>query len=245
MFTRRENQGLNVTTMFGSDENVAVFGDFRYKSHSLGKVVSSPFSILVKVVNGQVTYLQFQEAVTGNVSNPDCRDATEVGIDKMYTQIIREVPVRRDDWHHVDIALTRHDVEVWVDYFLDHQPVAHIENVGIPLDKQGVSFTGIYPSLGSGERLAQQLDSVRFGHGLFSLVDAFPFQHPGAPDLSISIPAPTPPIRTAAGRVRLYGQGASGSFDNFTTLTISGKTGPASPSEIVRALAAARGSRGL
>jgi hypothetical protein len=61
MFTRWENQAFNVTAMFGADENVAVFGDFRYKSHSLGKVVSSPFSILVKVVNGQVTYLQFQE----------------------------------------------------------------------------------------------------------------------------------------------------------------------------------------
>jgi hypothetical protein len=31
------------------------------KSHSLGNVVSSPFSILVKVVDGQVTYLQFLE----------------------------------------------------------------------------------------------------------------------------------------------------------------------------------------
>jgi len=61
MLTRGENQAFNVTTMFGSDEDVAVFGDFRYKSHSLGKVVSSPFSILVKVVDGQVTYLQFQE----------------------------------------------------------------------------------------------------------------------------------------------------------------------------------------
>ena len=61
MFTRWENQAFNVTAMFGSDENVAVFGDFRYKSHSLGKVVTSPFSILVKVVEGQVTYLQFQE----------------------------------------------------------------------------------------------------------------------------------------------------------------------------------------
>ncbi len=61
MFTRWENQAFNVTAMFGSDENVAVFGDFRYKSHSLGKVVSSPFSILVKVAKGQVTYLQFQE----------------------------------------------------------------------------------------------------------------------------------------------------------------------------------------
>jgi uncharacterized protein len=61
MFARWENQAFNVTTMFASGENVAVFGDFRYKSHSLGKVVSSPFSILVKVVNERVTYLQFQE----------------------------------------------------------------------------------------------------------------------------------------------------------------------------------------
>jgi len=61
IFTRWETQAFNVTTMFASDENVAVFGDFRYKSHSLGKVASSPFSILVKVVDGKVTYLQFLE----------------------------------------------------------------------------------------------------------------------------------------------------------------------------------------
>ena len=61
MFTRWDNQAFNVTTMFAADENVAVFGDFRYRSHSLGKVVSSPFSILVKVVDGKVTYLQFLE----------------------------------------------------------------------------------------------------------------------------------------------------------------------------------------
>jgi uncharacterized protein len=61
IFTRWEVQAFNVTTMFAADENVAVFGDFRYKSHSLGQVVSSPFSILVKVVGGKVTYLQFLE----------------------------------------------------------------------------------------------------------------------------------------------------------------------------------------
>jgi hypothetical protein len=61
MFTRWENQAFNVTTMFASDENVAVFGDFRYRSNSLGHVVSSPFSIPVKVIDGEVTYLQFLE----------------------------------------------------------------------------------------------------------------------------------------------------------------------------------------
>jgi ketosteroid isomerase-like protein len=61
IFTRWEVQAFNVTTMFASEENVAVFGDFRYTSHSLGKVVTSPFSILVKVIDGKVTYLQFLE----------------------------------------------------------------------------------------------------------------------------------------------------------------------------------------
>jgi hypothetical protein len=61
MFTRWENQAFNVSTIFASDENVAVFGDFRYKSLSLGKTVTSPFSILVKVVDGMVTHIQFLE----------------------------------------------------------------------------------------------------------------------------------------------------------------------------------------
>jgi hypothetical protein len=180
-------------------------------------------------------------SVTGNVTNPDCRGAVEVGIDKMYTQIIREVPVKPDVWHHVDIALTRHNGSAWADYFLDHQPIAHVANVGIPLDKQGASFTGVYPSAGSGEQVAGQLDSVRFGHGLFSLLDAFPFQHPEAPQLSVSIPVGSPSSLSAAGRARLFGQGASASFDNFTTLTILGSTRPESPSGILSALAAALG----
>jgi uncharacterized protein len=61
IFARWDVQAFDVTTMFAAGDNVAVFGDFRYKSHSLGKVVSSPFSILVKVVDGKVTYLQFLE----------------------------------------------------------------------------------------------------------------------------------------------------------------------------------------
>jgi hypothetical protein len=50
MFTRWENQAFNVTTMFAAEENVAVFGDVRYRSNSLGKTVSSPFSIHVKLL---------------------------------------------------------------------------------------------------------------------------------------------------------------------------------------------------
>ena len=61
MFSRWDNEAFNVTTMFASDENVAVFGSFRYRSKGLGKIVNSPFAILIKVVDGQVTYLQFLE----------------------------------------------------------------------------------------------------------------------------------------------------------------------------------------
>jgi ketosteroid isomerase-like protein len=61
IFERWEKQAFNVTTMFGDYENVAVFGDFQYKSRSLGKVVTSPFSIHVRVVDGQVSYVQFLE----------------------------------------------------------------------------------------------------------------------------------------------------------------------------------------
>ena len=181
--------------------------------------------------------------ITGNTSNPDCPQAPEVGIDKMYTQIIRAVPVRPDVWHHVDIAVSRRDGDLWVDYFLDHEPFAHVTNVGIPLDKQGITFSGIYESLGSGERVADHLDSVRFGHGLFSLLDAFPFQHPGAPELSVSIPLGSASEPRGAGHARLFGQGASGSFANFTTLTLAGHSAPANASEIAMALAEARSER--
>jgi hypothetical protein len=175
--------------------------------------------------------------VTGNVGNPDCGAAAEVGPSTMYTQIIREIPVPAGQWHHLDIALSRRDGEAWADYLLDHQLIAHVEKIGIPLDKQGVPFTGIYPSLGDGELVAGQLDSVHFGHGLFSLLDAFPFQHPEAPDLSVSVPVGDSSSRGTAGRTRLFGQGAAGTFGNFTTLTI---TGPTSRSDIISALAAAR-----
>ncbi len=62
-----------------------------------------------------------------------------------------------------------------------------------------------------------------------------------APELSVSIPVGDASGRGAAGRARLFGQGARGSFGNFTTLTI---TGPAGRSDIVSVLAAARTYRG-
>ena len=94
-----------------------------------------------------------------------------------------------------------------VDYFVDQKLFAHVDHVGVPLDVQGVPYTGTYPSLGPGEQLS--LDSFQIGHGLFSLLDAFPFQHPDRPDLSVSIPLSE----------RLFGQGALGTWKDFTVTT--------------------------
>jgi hypothetical protein len=129
-----------------------------------------------------------------------------VGLDKAYTQIIKEAPVKGHK-HNVSIRYTRGPGVSSVDYSLDNQPFAHADHVGVPLDKQGVSYTGTYPSLGAGEQL--NLDSFVIGHGLFSLLDAFPFQHPDRPDLSVSIPISE----------RLFGQGAIGTFKDFTVTT--------------------------
>ena len=80
------------------------------------------------------------------------------------------------------------------------------------------SALGTYPSLGPGENLGDQIHSLAIGHGLFSLIDAFPFQHPESPELSVSIPVGTA-NPADAGRARLFGQGAKGSFDNFEVTT--------------------------
>lgn len=154
--------------------------------------------------------------VSGNTSNPGCPDATYVGRDKMYTQIIDEVPAGAGS-HNVAIRYSAKQNAV--EYFLDGKLVSRVHDVGIPLDRQHVKYSGTYPSLGPGESLAGRLTSFSIGHGLFSLLDAFPFQHPEAPELSVSIPVGNANAADA-GRARLFGQGAQGTWDDFTVTTI-------------------------
>lgn len=133
-----------------------------------------------------------------------------VGREKMYTQIIKEIPASPGA-HTVSIRLDRDASGSSVDYLFDGKRVAHVDHIGVPLDVQGVPFTGTYPSLGAGEDLSSQVNNVVIGHGLFSLLDAFPFQHPDAPELSVSIPLSE----------RLFGQGATGTFDDFRVKTVT------------------------
>lgn len=147
-------------------------------------------------------------SVTGNTSDPSSPEY--VGRDKMYTQIVKEIP-SSPGAHQVSIRFSRSASGGSVDYFFDGSLVAHVDHVGVPLDQQGVPFTGIYPSLGAGEDLGSKIDSLVIGHGLFSLLDAFPFQHPEAPELTVSIPLSE----------RIFGQGAAASFDDFRVKTVT------------------------
>jgi hypothetical protein len=99
------------------------------------------------------------------------------GRNEMYTQIIDEVQIEPGP-HTVEIRYTRKPNKAVVEFFLDGRRISKVENIGIPLDKQGVAYSAIYPSLGNGELLKDQINSFSIGHGLFSLLDAFPFQHP-------------------------------------------------------------------
>jgi hypothetical protein len=147
--------------------------------------------------------------VTNNTSNPNCPGATHVGREEMYTQYIEEIPVGPGP-HRLEITFRREPGgKSSVEYLLDGKKVAKVHHVGIPLDKQGVPYTGTYPSLGPGEEIGGQINSLSLGHGLFNVVDAFPFQHPEAPELAVSIPVSQ----------RLFGQGAIGTWDDFTVTT--------------------------
>jgi Family of unknown function (DUF6081) len=131
-----------------------------------------------------------------------------VGLDRAYTQIIDEFPIKRGP-QKVAIRYTRIGTTSHVEFLLNGKRVSRVPYVGIPLDRQGQAYTGVYPSYGPGEPLAAQIGSFAIGHGLFSLLDAFPFQHPDRPDLAVSIPVAN----------RLFGQGARATFDSFTVDT--------------------------
>jgi len=130
--------------------------------------------------------------------------AERVSTEKMYTQITDEVPIAAGVPHAAAIRYTRDRQASRVEYLLDGKRVSTVERVGIPLDVQGVKYSGTYPSLGAGELLRDKINSVVIAHGLFSLLDAFPFQHPDAPAQRVSV----------GMQERLFGQGIRATFAN-------------------------------
>ncbi len=130
--------------------------------------------------------------------------AIPVGPELMHTQIIMEHPITPGP-HTYGIRFSRGVAQPGVEFLLDGEVVSRIERIGVPLDWQGKVYTGRWPALGPGEDLTDRINSFAIGHGLFSLLDAFPFQYDAAPEESISIPL----------EQRLFGQGAVGRFQNF------------------------------
>jgi len=155
------------------------------------------------------------ERLPSNVTQPKlpASDSSYVGLAKAYTQIVKSAPVKPGEIHTYAIRYTRDATQSSVEFLLDGDPFARVDRVGIPLDTQGALYTGLYPSYhgAPGEELAQRMDTFVIGHGLYSVLDAFPFQHPGAPELAVSIPLSE----------RLFGQGARGEFSNFDVTTDS------------------------
>ncbi len=64
-----ENLAFDIKEIFGSGENVAVFGSLTYKSNTLGKITNSPFSIWAKVADGKIVSMQFLEDTFGSASS--------------------------------------------------------------------------------------------------------------------------------------------------------------------------------
>jgi ketosteroid isomerase-like protein len=56
-----ETLEFNPAEIFGSDDRVAIFGTFKYRSRVMNKIVNSPFSIFAKLKGGKISYFQFME----------------------------------------------------------------------------------------------------------------------------------------------------------------------------------------
>ena len=61
IYTMWETVAFNVSAAFSQGEDVAMFGEFSYRSKEVGKTVTSPFGIHLKVVNDKIAYILFLE----------------------------------------------------------------------------------------------------------------------------------------------------------------------------------------
>jgi hypothetical protein len=183
------------------------------------------------------------ERLPSSVTNPGLAmdDPNWVGPGKMYTQIVDEFPIK-SGMHTVAIRYTKNtDGTGTVTFILDGAARSTVTHVGLPLDSPSrtaaITWTHVYPSAtyvggppAAGEELGPKIDGFVFGHGTFSLLDAFPFQWAytlNYPSSQFNCFGSNPffPNECASGSVsipisqRLFGQGVKATFDNFTVTT--------------------------
>jgi len=128
------------------------------------------------------------------------------GRNEIYTQIVGEFEIAPGP-HNYAIRYTRDEDGDQVEFLIDGEVMASYEGVGVPLDNREEFVK--YPALGNGELLKDQMQFFTMAHGVFSLLDEFPFQHPDAPEFSVSIPVEN----------RIFGQGVRATYDNFKITT--------------------------
>jgi hypothetical protein len=58
---------FRIQDTFENHAGAAIFGTFTYTSSTLGKTVTSPFSVLARGENGRLSYVQFMEDTFGTV----------------------------------------------------------------------------------------------------------------------------------------------------------------------------------
>ncbi len=187
---------------FASQQAAAVMNMIDFSTGQL-------FDIFISGNQAMTLYERLPSAVVNPSLNPG--DPGYVGIGDIYTQIAKVANGIGGGPHQVSIRYSHDGALSGVDYYLDGSLLTHIGNIGIPLDAQGVPFTGTYPSYGPGEPLATDIQNFAIGFGLFSVVDSFPFQLSERPDLAVSVPIAN----------RIFGQGAIASFGSFEVTTTS------------------------
>jgi hypothetical protein len=182
------------------------------------------------------------ERLPSAVTNPTLPDTNPnwVGPGKMYTQIVDEFAVKPGT-HTVAIRYGRsasNPATASVQFLMDGRLVSTVDHVGLPLDSplrtSAPSWTGVYPSAtypggaaANGEELGGVIQSFAFGHGTFSLLDAYPYQlgwafGPFGPECLLPVALQATCFQGSVSiptSERLFGQGVRATFDKFTATT--------------------------
>lgn len=98
-------------------------------------------------VSGSTAFTLIERLPAGVTGSP--RGATA---ETVYTQIIDEVPLSPGT-HDFAIEMTRTPGGDFVEFRLDGRLVSKVHRIGIPLDVQGVPYTGVYPTSAQGSSL--------------------------------------------------------------------------------------------
>jgi hypothetical protein len=165
-------------------------------------------------------------------------------VDKAYTQIVHEIELEPGKSHNFAMRYNRNPGESKdkIEWLVDGKVVARVKQVGIPLDHQKKSgksnkkshknqmITDPSDPAGGGELLKGKLKNFAFAHGLFSLLDVWPYgQGPTSEGFNgVSIPPGNPGegIKSDADGgqyvdTRIWGQGAEGYVDNYTITIVN------------------------